>query len=317
MDTRHRPPGNAASDGPLLEADDLEYRQAGQPLVQGYRLHLGRGEIVGLLGTNGAGKTTTLRMLAGVLPPARGRVRVLGHDLREAPRAARQALGFLPDRPPLYDELTVTEYLELAAALRRVPRARRRAAVAGAIERCGLGDVRHRLAGQLSLGYRQRLGLAQAIVHQPRVILLDEPTSALDPAQTHAVRELIRELGREHAVLLSSHLLGEIEALCQRVQILRQGRLVAEHDLPLASGGWLLETAAPVEVARIGAVTGVGAVEADGARLCLRLEAEPERVLAALVAAGIPVRSFAPQGGGLERLFLRQALGEPGEAGAP
>lgn len=295
-----------------LEAEGLVLRRGDTTVVDGYELSLRRGEIVGLLGVNGAGKTSTLRMLAGVLPPTQGRIRVLGNDLHAQPRAARRAIGFVPDRPPLYDELTVREYLELAATLHGLRRGQRTRAADRAIERCGLEGVRQRLIGQLSLGYRQRLDIAQGIVHEPEVILLDEPTSALDPMQTRSVRALIRELGSEHAVLISSHLLGEIESLCHRVQFLSGGRVVTEHRLPLAEG-WLLELAAPTDPERIAAIQGIGALEAGSEGLRLQLDQPPEQVLKALCAAGVPVRSFAPARAGLEALFVEEVLRAEGD----
>ncbi|HUW97668.1 MAG TPA: ATP-binding cassette domain-containing protein [Acidiferrobacter sp.] len=190
-----------------------------------------RGEVLGFLGPNGAGKTTTMQMLGGSLAPSSGRVLIADHDMRSEPRPAKSALGYLPEHPPLYRELTVDEYLDYCAALHRIPRTQRRAARERAKDRCGLGDVGGRLAANLSKGYQQRVGLAQAIIHEPPVVILDEPTVGLDPIQIREIRRLIRELGQDHAVILSTHILPEVQASCDRVQIIHKGRLILSETI--------------------------------------------------------------------------------------
>ncbi|HBL30289.1 MAG TPA: hypothetical protein DD490_25935, partial [Acidobacteria bacterium] len=185
-------------------------------------------EIVGMLGPNGAGKTTTIRMLTGFLPPTGGRVTVAGKDLVDAPHAARRQLGYLPENVALYNEMRVEEYLAYRARLEGLGRAETRGAIGEAVDRCLLTDVRRQIIGTLSKGYRQRVGLATAILHKPSVLILDEPTVGLDPKQIIAIRELIRELGRERTLLLSTHILPEVELLCNRVMIIDRGRIVAE-----------------------------------------------------------------------------------------
>ena len=194
--------------------------------VNDITLELRRGEVLGFLGPNGAGKTTTMHMLTGNLAPSRGEIRICGIDLLEQPSAAKARIGYLPEVPPLYRELTVDEYLQLAAKLHRVPRARRANAVATVKQRCGLSDTGGKLIGTLSKGYQQRVGIAQAIVHSPDVVVLDEPTVGLDPNQIRDIRGLIRELGGAHSVILSTHILPEVEAVCDRVQIMHHGELV-------------------------------------------------------------------------------------------
>jgi ABC-2 type transport system ATP-binding protein len=194
--------------------------------VNNVTLELRRGEVLGLLGPNGAGKTTTMQMLTGNLAPTEGTVSVCGVDLMERPIAAKSRIGYLPEVPPLYRELTVDEYLSLAARLRRVPRAGVREAIDCARQRCGLSNVGAKLIGTLSKGYQQRVGIAQAIVHAPDVVILDEPTVGLDPNQIREIRTLIRELGGAHSVILSSHILPEVEMICDRVQIMHHGELV-------------------------------------------------------------------------------------------
>jgi ABC-2 type transport system ATP-binding protein len=212
----------------MIEAHDLTRRYGPATAVDGVSFAVGEREIVGMLGPNGAGKTTTLRMLTGFLPPNEGRVTVAGYDLLEEPRIARRELGYLPENVALYPEMRVEEYLAYRARLHGMDRATARAAIGETMERCLVADVRRKLIGTLSKGYRQRVGLAQAILHGPRVLVLDEPTVGLDPKQIIAIRELIRELGRERALLLSTHILPEVELLCDRVLIIDRGRIVGE-----------------------------------------------------------------------------------------
>ena len=225
------------------------------------------GTITGFLGPNGAGKTTTMHMLTGNLAPSRGEIRICGIDLLEDPSAAKARIGYLPEVPPLYRELTVNEYLQLAAKLHRVPRARRREAVATARQRCGLAEVGGKLIGTLSKGYQQRVGIAQAIIHAPDVVVLDEPTVGLDPNQIRDIRALIRELGGAHSVILSTHILPEVEAVCDRVQIMHYGELVYSDTIAalkrFESGGTLLlGLRRPPPVAELAALPDVAAADA-------------------------------------------------------
>ncbi len=215
----------------LIEARALTRRYGPTVAVAGLDLTLKKGEILGLLGPNGAGKTTTMKMLAGVLAPTSGSVSINGHSLREDPQAAKESLGYLPEQPPVYPELTVDEYLGYCAGLHGIARDGRDAAVTSAKKDCGLTEVSQRLIGNLSKGYQQRVGLAQAIIHRPPVIILDEPTVGLDPIQIREIRALITELGKSHSVILSSHILPEIQAVCGRVMIVHRGRVVFDESL--------------------------------------------------------------------------------------
>lgn len=198
----------------------------GTAAVRSVNLELGRGEVLGLLGPNGAGKTSTLRMLTGNLAPSGGSICICGVDILAQPREAKAYIGYLPETPPLYQEMTVDEYLRFAAKLHRMRRNEIPAALDRAKKRCGLSDMSKRLINNLSKGYQQRVGIAQAIIHSPEVIILDEPTVGLDPNQMREIRELIRELGTHHSVILSTHILSEVEAVCDLVKIMHHGRIV-------------------------------------------------------------------------------------------
>ena len=189
-----------------------------------------RGEVLGFLGLNGAGKSTTMQIISGVLTASSGLVSIAGFDIMDAPRRAKSQLGFLPEQPPLYNDLTVDEFLDYAARLRGLNRTNIRPAINKSKQRCGLGAVGRRLIKNLSKGYQQRVGIAQAIIHSPAVIILDEPTNGLDPVQIREIRGLIKELGQDHSVILSTHILPEVQAICDRVLIIHEGQLVFDQQ---------------------------------------------------------------------------------------
>ena len=215
----------------LIEVQGLTRYYADRPAIQDLTFSVPRGQVLGFLGPNGAGKSTTMRILTGYLGPSAGTAAVAGFDLVDRSLEARRRIGYLPETTPLYKEMRVASFLDMMCRLRGVPAAKRRARVDAAVEVCGLADRRHEVIGRLSRGLRQRVGLAQAIVHDPEVLILDEPTAGLDPAQTRETRDLITRLGRDHTVVLSSHILPEVSATCERVLIINQGRLVAD-DTP-------------------------------------------------------------------------------------
>ncbi len=231
-----------------IEARNLSKRYGDVEAVTDLSFTINTGEIVGFLGPNGAGKTTTMRMLTGFIPVTDGTAHIVGHEIFADPLAARRAIGYLPESPPLYPEMTVLGYLNFVAKIKDVPGGERRVAVDRALERCGLAEVRRRVIGDLSKGFRQRVGLAQAIVHDPPVLVLDEPTVGLDPIQIREIRGLIAELASpeqgeaRQTVILSTHILNEVEAICDRVILIDCGRKVVDRALSeLIGGGQSLE----------------------------------------------------------------------------
>ncbi len=215
----------------MIEMRHVSKRYGAVEAVRDLSFCAPKGQIVGLLGQNGAGKTTTLNMLTGYFPPTSGQVLVDGQDMLRHPRPCKRAIGYLPERPPLYDEMTTEEYLRFVCRLKEVARGDISAHVGEILALCGLSEVRSRVLGHLSKGYRQRVGVAQALCGNPPAVVLDEPTVGLDPRQVVEIRALIRELGKTHTVIFSSHMLPEIQQLCQRVVILHRGRLVREADM--------------------------------------------------------------------------------------
>ena len=210
----------------LIEAKNLSRYYGNHCAVDGVSFNLSKGEVLGFLGPNGAGKTTTMQMLCGNLAPSAGQIFINGFDLLDQPKQAKCCLGYLPDTPPLYKELTVNEFLQYCARLHRLSFREINNAVNTAKDRCGLNDVADRLIVNLSKGYQQRVGIAQAILHNPEIIILDEPTVGLDPIQIKEIRSLIKELGSEHGVILSTHILSEVQESCSHVQIINQGKLI-------------------------------------------------------------------------------------------
>ena len=215
----------------MIEVERLSKHYHSARAVDRVSFAVGRGEIVGLLGPNGAGKTTTMRMLTTYLAPTSGRAVLSGHDVLDEPLEVRKTVGYLPENVPLYPDMRVREYLSYRAKLKDVPRSRRRRAIDGVLERCKLADVESRILGHLSKGYRQRVGLAEAMVHDPDILVLDEPTAGLDPMQIREVRALIRELGDRHTILLSTHIMSEVEAVCGRVIMIVKGKVAVDDQL--------------------------------------------------------------------------------------
>jgi len=249
-----------------LSARNLCRRFGQREVIHGISLELKRGEVLGLLGHNGAGKSTTLQMLTGALLPHSGHIEIGGFDLARQPQQAKSRIGFLPETPPLYRDMRVDDYLTFVAKLHNVPRPQLANAMTESKLRCGLQDVGRKIIGTLSKGYQQRIGIAQAIIHRPDVIILDEPTVGLDPSQIRDIRALIRELGDAHSVILSTHLLSEVESLCDRVEIMHHGRLIysdssAHMQQYGHQPGFIVTLLNPPPLAELQALNGVQQVE--------------------------------------------------------
>jgi len=305
----------------MIQVEQLSKFYGARAAIRNLSFRIDSGEVVGFLGLNGAGKTTTLRILGGVLLPTTGTVRLDGQDMMSAPRTLRARIGFLPETPPLYEEMGVGEYLAFVAALRGVEPGRVRSRVVETEERTGLAALDRERIASLSHGYRQRVGVAQALVHGPEVLLLDEPANGLDPVQNVEMRGLVRSLRGDHTVLVSSHILPEIAQTCDRLLVIRDGELVAqgsEAELEERLGvraGVELEIEGPAEIiaAALRAVPGVRAVgvePAAGGRALLRVEASDAlRPELARVAVGAGARLFRldVSTDRLESLFLKLA----------
>jgi ABC-2 type transport system ATP-binding protein len=239
----------------MIKVENLTKRYAGQAAIQDLNFEVGKGEIMGFLGPNGAGKTTTMRILASFMPPTSGRATIAGYDVFEQSLQARAHLGYMPENVPLYSDMRVTEYLDYRAALKGVPHRRSAERVGDVKELCGLKEVEHKLIGALSKGYRQRVGLADALLHEPDLLILDEPTIGLDPNQIRLVRELIKNLGKQHTILLSTHILPEVEMTCSRVIIIHKGRIEA-CDTPENLLGKIRQAGGVVLEAKVGTDNG-------------------------------------------------------------
>ena len=211
----------------MIQVDNLSKYYGMTVGVRNLNFHVNRGEVLGFLGPNGAGKTTTMKMLTCYLPPTSGTASICGYDILAEPLEVRRRIGYLPEKTPLYQEMRVAEYLKFVANLKGMPKARIRREVDRVVEQCGLGQVPRRTIGKLSKGYQQRVGIAQAILHDPELLILDEPTLGLDPKQIIEIRQLIKNLGNDRTVILSSHILPEVSQVCQRIIIINSGELVA------------------------------------------------------------------------------------------
>jgi ABC-2 type transport system ATP-binding protein len=320
----------------MIEVEALSKDYGTVLAVRDVSFQVGRGEVVGFLGPNGAGKSTTLRIIAGYLGATSGKVRVAGHDVWSEPLKARQALGYMPEAAPLYPELRVREYLVFRASIKGVPRRERARAVERALELASIRDVAETLILHLSKGYRQRVGLADALVANPPLLVLDEPTAGLDPNQIREVRKLIRELGRDHTILLSTHILPEVETTCDRAVVIHRGRVVAEGSIeelkrrPGSRRAHLLVRASEQRVRELVATApGVRHVNVEAAPAgLLRVHvtygsdvsdpgAALEKTIEVLVENGLGVREAAPAKATLEDAFAALTVHEADPHDAP
>lgn len=301
----------------MIEVDHLSRYYGQHRAVDDVSFQIGDKTVVGFLGLNGAGKTTTLKVIAGLLPPSGGTVRVDGVDMATAPESFRKSIGFLPETPPLYVEQTVTEFLRFVGQLRGVPAAEVEKRIPEVIARCQLQGREHWVIDELSHGYRKRVGIAATILHKPRLVILDEPISGLDPEQIIEMRKVIRDLGKECTVLVSSHILPEVQQTCDRVLVLRKGRVVyagSERDLHGRAADAQVRVGVRGEAGAL--LTALGALpyvrepvveaEADGVvTVVLGLDGDRrEDLVAALVAAGQRVRRVEDAHDELEKTFL-------------
>lgn len=303
----------------MIKVNGVTKKYPARVAVDNVSFEVARGEIVGFLGPNGAGKTTTMRMLTGYLPMNSGTIEVAGYDVVQHPRDVRRRIGYLPESCPLYPDMRVDEYLRFRAELKGVRSAARRAKLNEVKELCGLTDVGKRIIGQLSKGYRQRVGLADSLIHDPELLILDEPTVGLDPFQIRQVRELIKQLADQHTVLLSTHILQEVEAICERILIINEGRIVASdteenlHRKLHASSIIEMEVLADHDTAveKVGQMNGLdirnASMLADG-WLWLEIEADSSAMRVDLynlaVAEGWALRELSEQQHSLEDTFV-------------
>ena len=310
----------------MIKVEGLTKRYARTVAVDDISFEVDKGQIVGFLGPNGAGKTTTMRILTGFLPATAGKANVAGFDVQENPMEVKKRIGYLPETPPLYPEMEVTEYLEFAGQIKGIGKADIKRRADDAIGRCSLGEVRNKLISKLSKGYRQRVGIAQAIIHNPDVLILDEPTSGLDPKQIIEIRELLRALAGEHTIILSTHILSEVEHSCERVIIISQGKLVAQDSVANLTNRLRGSEAVSLEVSpadghptasevqqRLEQVSGVSRVmmkDPREGRLVFEVESLQGRHIRAelargVVQAGWNLTELRPVGLSLEDIFLQ------------
>ncbi|EGL53280.1 ATPase component ABC-type multidrug transport system [Methylophaga aminisulfidivorans MP] len=298
----------------LLEAKELSRFFGDTAAVNNVSFNIKQGEVLGFLGPNGAGKSTTMRMLTGNLAPDNGQIIINGIDLLDNPKQAKACIGYLPETPPLYKEHTVSEFLQFCARLNGIAKKQQKTAVDNVIERCGLADVSKRLIANLSKGFQQRVGIAQAIIHSPAVVILDEPTSGLDPIQIREIRQLIRDIANEHSVILSTHILPEVQMLCDRVQIISKGQLLFNDSLQklteqMQSTAIVVGFSQSIGQQSLTSLPGVIDVEKMDShryRVTYLPEQNPtQALLKSAVENNWPLRSLIPEQHSLEDVFMK------------
>lgn len=299
----------------LISVNNLTRHYGEFCAVNNISFELAAGDILGFLGPNGAGKSSTMQMLTGNLAPTFGEISIDGIDLLENPKAAKASLGYLPENPPLYKGMTVTEYLQFCGRLHLISKTQLTMVCDSAIERCGLGDVRHRLINNLSKGFQQRVGIAQAILHSPPVIILDEPTVGLDPIQILEIRQLIKNLGENHGIILCTHILPEVQAVCSRVQIINQGKLVYSSSIDELLNKQttryeisLVATVTPAEIAGHDRFTAVEQIDAHNFIIDSDLDAE--QLVEYIVKQHWGLSRFTPRQTSLEQIFIDLTAGD-------
>lgn len=298
----------------LLEAKELSRFFGDTAAVNNVSFNIKQGEVLGFLGPNGAGKSTTMRMLTGNLAPDNGQIIINGIDLLDDPKQAKACIGYLPETPPLYKEHTVTEFSQFCARLNGIAKKQQKSAVDTVIERCGLTEVSKRLIANLSKGFQQRVGIAQAIIHSPAVVILDEPTSGLDPIQIREIRQLIRDIANEHSVILSTHILPEVQMLCDRVQIISKGQLLFNDSLQklteqMQSTAIVVGFSHSVDIGSLNAINGVNDVvkmDEQHFKLSYLPDHDPtQALLREAVEHNWPLTSLMPEQHSLEDVFMK------------
>ena len=302
--------------GPRAAINDLTFK-------------INKGEIVGFLGPNGAGKSTTMKILTGFMPASQGKASIGGFDVFDNPLEVKKRIGFLPENPPVYGEMQVEQYLNFVARLHLVPNAQVKRSTQAALEKTGLGPVAKRLIGNLSKGYKQRVGLAQALVHSPDILILDEPTVGLDPKQIIEIRELIKSLKGEHTVVLSSHILPEVTATCQRIIVISQGKIVAEDTIERLTARFekghiytlTVKSYKEEDLAEIKKLAGISAIHASGQKIAIEIKSNaPEmrdKIVEIAVQKGMGVLDFSAEKVSLEEIFLQLTTIDPSTASNP
>ncbi len=301
----------------MIQVSHLTKYYGARSAVEDLTFEVAKGEIVGFLGPNGAGKSTTMKILSGFMPASEGNVTVAGFDVTKNPIELKRSVGYLPETPPVYGEMTVEDYVEFAAKLKQVPKTQLKKAVTYAVDRTGLGPVRKRLIGNLSKGYQQRVGLAQALVHNPPVMILDEPTVGLDPKQIIEIRELIKGLAGDHTVILSSHILPEVTATCHRIVVINRGKIAAVDTIEqltsrLRKGliySMTVKTPLIQGIEALKQVSGVQSITQAGPKLVIEMRpggAEiRDQLVEIAVAQKLGVLEFSAERVSLEEIFLQ------------
>jgi len=305
----------------LVQVENLSRYYQNNRAISSLSFSLKAGEVLGFLGPNGAGKSTTMQVISGNLAPSEGEVSIAGHDIIEAPRAAKAHLGYLPEHPPVYREASVDEYLKFCARLHRIAAGQRSASLDRVKQQCGLTTVGDRLIGNLSKGYQQRVGIAQAIIHDPPVVILDEPTVGLDPIQIREIRELIRSLGSERSVILSTHILSEVQATCDRVQIIRSGELIYNASIESLNQGHeqsytigLRRAPGLEQLVALAGIDHVDKLENDRFRVFFAPDSNPDALVETSVEQNWGLYELIPEQQSLEDLFIELTHNEEAQA---
>jgi ABC-2 type transport system ATP-binding protein len=311
---------------PIVSVQHLAHRYSKAWAIRDINFEIDQKGILGLLGSNGAGKSTTMNILCGVLNQTEGKVLINGVDIREKPEAAKRFIGFLPQNAPLYLDFTVDEYLTYCAHLRLIDKGKIKAAVATVKDRCGIAHFSKRLIGNLSGGYRQRVGIAQAIIHRPNLVVLDEPTNGLDPNQILEVRNLIKEIAAERAVIFSSHILAEIQATCKNIIMIEGGRIVFSDSMEafnnyIEPNSLVVQLEAPPSTMELAAIPGITMVELlPDKNIRLHFETSPvilETLVVLSVERGWRLRQINLEKSSLDDIFAQLSLHQPGNTHNP